>query len=48
MAPVLAGLALGGAAFGLPFYLGGGLKIVYDLALFATFRNVALPPETDA
>jgi len=48
VAPVLAGLALGGAAFGLPFYLAGGLKIVYDLALFATFRNVALPPETNA
>ena len=46
-APVLAGLALGGAGFGLPFYLAGGLKIVYDLAIFATFRNVALPPETD-
>ena len=45
VAPVLAGLALQGAAFGLPFYLAGGLKIVYDLLLFATFRKIALPQE---
>jgi len=37
--PVLAGLAIGAASFGLPFFAGGGLKIVYDLALFAGFRN---------
>lgn len=37
--PTLAGIAIGAAAFGLPFYAGGGLKIVYDLALFAGFRN---------
>lgn len=37
--PVLAGLAIGAASFGLPFFAGGGLKIVYDLALFGGFRN---------
>jgi predicted MFS family arabinose efflux permease len=37
--PVLAGLAIGAASFGLPFFAGGGLKVVYDLALFAGFRN---------
>ncbi len=37
--PVLAGIAIGAAAFGIPFYIAGGLKIVYDLALFAGFRN---------
>jgi MFS family permease len=37
--PVLSGLAIGAASFGLPFFAGGGLKIVYDLALFAGFRN---------
>jgi MFS family permease len=37
--PVLAGIAIGAAAFGVPFIAGGGLKIVYDLALFAGFRN---------
>jgi MFS family permease len=37
--PPLAGVAIGAAAFGLPFFAGGGLKIVYDLALFAAFRS---------
>jgi len=37
--PPLAGLAIAAAAFGLPFYAGGGLKIVYDLGLFAAFRR---------
>jgi len=37
--PVLAGLAIGAASFGLPFFAGGGLKIIYDIALFAGFRN---------
>ena len=37
--PALAGIAIGAAAFGLPFFAGGGLKIAYDIALFAGFRN---------
>ena len=37
--PVLAGLAIGASAFGVPFFAAGGLKIVYDLALFAGFRS---------
>lgn len=37
--PVLAGLAIGAAAFGLPFFAGGGLKIIYDVGLFAGFRR---------
>src|SRR5437016_4023499 len=36
--PVLAGQAIQSAAFGLPFFLAGGLKIAYDLALYAGFR----------
>ncbi|MEA2667016.1 MAG: hypothetical protein QOI11_3960 [Candidatus Eremiobacteraeota bacterium] len=39
IAPVLTGLAFQSAALGLPFLLAGGIKIVYDLALLATFRN---------
>jgi MFS family permease len=35
----LAGVAIGAAAFSLPFFASGGLKIVYDFALFAAFRN---------
>jgi hypothetical protein len=37
--PPLAGAAIGAAAFGVPFFAGGGLKIVYDIALFAAFRG---------
>ena len=39
LGPVLSGLAIGAASLGLPFFAGGGLKIVYDLALFGGFRN---------
>jgi MFS family permease len=35
----LAGIAIGAAAFGLPFFAGGFLKIAYDAALFGGFRN---------
>ena len=44
--PPLAGIAIGAAAFGVPFYAGGGLKIVYDLALFAGFRRRRAEHET--
>ena len=37
--PALAGVAIGAAAFGFPFFAAGGLKVVYDVALFAGFRN---------
>jgi len=47
VSPVLAGLALAKAAFGLPFFLAGGLKIAYDLALFARFRHVPLHASVD-
>jgi predicted MFS family arabinose efflux permease len=42
----LAGLAIGAAAFGFPFYAAGGLKIVYDLGLFAAFRGRRAAHET--
>jgi hypothetical protein len=32
----------------LPFYLAGGLKIVYDLALYFRFRRLALPADEAA
>jgi len=32
-------------AFGLPFLIAGGLKVVYDLWIFAVFRNVKPPEE---
>jgi hypothetical protein len=37
--PALAGVAIGAASFGVPFFAGGGIKIVYDLLLYAGFRN---------
>jgi len=48
-----AGAALGGVlmqwvALAAPFVAAGGLKIVYDLTLLATFRRVRLGQSTDA
>ena len=37
--PVLAGIAIAAASFGLPFFAGGGTKIAYDLALYLGFRD---------
>lgn len=42
----LAGVAIGAAVFGIPFYVGGGLKIAYDLALFAAYRGRPAAHET--
>ncbi len=39
--PVLAGLAIQLASSGAPFLLAGGLKILYDLLLYAGFRRLA-------
>jgi MFS family permease len=44
-APVFSGFALARAVTGLPFFLAGGLKIAYDLALYFRFRRVLLPGE---
>ena len=43
--PALAGVALQAGGFGWPFFLGGGLKVVYDLSLFRSFRGIALAGE---
>ena len=46
LSPVLTGLFLGvPALLSLPFFLSGGLKIVYDLLLFREFRAVKAPEE---
>lgn len=37
--PLFAGAAIQGAVFGLPFFLAGTLKLVYDLSLYAAFRS---------
>ena len=43
--PVVAGAAMQIVGLGVPFLLGGGLKIVYDLVLFAMFRHLRPPEE---
>jgi len=46
LAPVFAGLLLGHAALlAMPFFIAGGLKIVYDLTLYRLFRAVRPPEE---
>ena len=42
--PALASVSMGMAA-GLPFLIAGGLKAVYDILLYATFRRVELVDE---
>ncbi len=37
--PALAGLAIGAAAFGLPFFAAGALKVIYDVGLYGAFHN---------
>jgi MFS family permease len=37
--PLISGAAIQAAAFGLPLIIGGGAKVVYDLALYAGFRR---------
>ena len=45
VSPTLVGAALQASAYALPFLLGGGLKIVYDVALWFSFRAMRLPEE---
>ena len=42
--PALASVSMGMAA-GIPFLIAGGLKAIYDVALYVTFRRVRLPDE---
>jgi len=45
MAPAITGLLLQSSLLGVPFFLAGGLKIVYDLALYRSFRAIKPPEE---
>jgi MFS family permease len=40
VSPALTGFAMQGLSLTMPFFLGAGLKIVYDLWLYATIRHV--------
>jgi MFS family permease len=47
LSPSLAGLLLAvPALFSVPFFLAGGMKIVYDLLLFKSFRSLKPPEES--
>ncbi len=43
IAPIFSGLAMQTAAIGLPFFIAGGLKIVYDLTIFKAFSGLEGP-----
>jgi MFS transporter len=43
LSPAVAGRTMAVAASGFPFFVAGGLKIVYDLMLFFAFRRVRPP-----
>jgi MFS family permease len=45
ISPTLTGLLLGASLLNLPFFLAGGLKIVYDLLLYRSFKAVKPPEE---
>jgi MFS family permease len=40
ISPTLSGWVIASGSLAAPFFLGGGLKIVYDLMLYATIRHV--------
>ncbi|HET7337987.1 MAG TPA: MFS transporter, partial [Candidatus Dormibacteraeota bacterium] len=44
--PLVSGLAIQAAAYGIPFVAGGVLKIAYDVALFAGYRSRPAEHET--
>jgi hypothetical protein len=46
LSPMLTGMLFSiPALFSFPFFLSGGLKIIYDLLLFREFRSVKPPEE---
>jgi MFS family permease len=47
LAPLFTGPILAVPSLGLPFLLAGGLKIIYDLWIFAVFRKVKPPEEAN-
>jgi MFS family permease len=47
LAPGLTGVLLGMSLLSAPFFLSGGLKIVYDLLLYRSFKSVKPPEEAE-
>jgi predicted MFS family arabinose efflux permease len=46
--PLLGGTAMQHVALAAPLFIGGSLKIVYDLALYRSFRHLRPPEERPA
>jgi len=44
-APLVTGALLGASLLSAPFFVAGGLKIVYDLSLYQSFRSLKPPEE---
>jgi predicted MFS family arabinose efflux permease len=45
LSPTLSGALLNASLISLPFFLSGGIKIVYDLTLYYSFRAIKPPEE---
>ena len=45
LSPSIAGALLGASLISVPFFLSGGIKIIYDLALYSSFRAMRPPEE---
>jgi MFS family permease len=45
LSPTVTGWAFSVAALGLPFFIAGGIKVLYDLLIFASFRGLRPPEE---
>jgi hypothetical protein len=45
LSPSIAGALLGASLISAPFFLSGGIKIVYDLMLYFSFRAMRPPEE---
>jgi len=43
--PLVTGVLMGASLLSVPFFLAGGLKLVYDLALYLSFRAIKPPEE---
>ncbi len=48
LGPTLAGAMMGGLALAAPLLAGAGLKVIYDLLLYASFRRLRPPEERGA
>ncbi len=48
ISPSLAGYLMQQVALGIPLFLGGGLKIIYDVVLYFAFRGLKPPEEQSA